>query len=161
MLLLPTAVVAASVGTVLPWSHNAARGDESGLAVLFGDGVAEPATAGLLGGLIVMLVGTIAAQVRGSRVWPALVIMTGVVMLVCLGGYGHGIATQIVWSFGKDSAGNFIEWEDPTRLGTGWYLTATASVVLVTVAGLLAWRPMSALDRSPTRRNPTSRPTDS
>lgn len=137
-MLLSAPVAIAVAGAGLPWARNPLAGERSGLTVMFGDRASAPATLVLLGALMVVLAGVVAATVYRRRMFAWAATVGGLTALSCVTWYGIRIAGERVRAFGMDSAGNVIEPEAVSRLGIGWYLTAAALLTLAVLAiGLL------------------------
>jgi hypothetical protein len=127
---LAGSVLTAVAGTGLTWESNALAGERSGLAVMFGHRASALPVLILLGALVMALAGVVAAMVRVA-------IVGALTALGSVGWYGIHITGKRVRAIGMDSAGNLIEPETASRLGIGWYLTATALLATaVLVMGL-------------------------
>jgi hypothetical protein len=112
-LLLSAPVVLAAAGAGLPWAHNRLVGERSGLTVLFRDRASMPATLVLLGALMVVLAGVVAAMAYRRRMFAWAATVGALTALSCVSWYGIRITRERVRAIGMDRAGN------PHRAGGG------------------------------------------
>ncbi|MFI5894634.1 hypothetical protein ACIA5D_31490 [Actinoplanes sp. NPDC051513] len=131
---LSASALMAALGAGLTWATNPLEGKRNGLTVIFGDHASAPATLVLLGALMVVLAGVVAAMVYRRRMFAWAAIVGGLTALSCVSWYGIRISGERVRAIGMDSAGNLIEPEAVSRLGIGWYLTTASLLTLAVLA---------------------------
>lgn len=140
---LAGSVLTAAAGTGLTWESNPLAGERSGLTVMFGHRASALPVLILLGALLTALAGVAAATVYHRATYARAAIVGALIALGGVGWYGIHITGKRVRAIGMDSAGNLIEPETASRLGIGWYLTATALVATAVLVIGLARRAFS------------------
>lgn len=137
----------AAAGTGLTWESNPLAGERSGLIVMFGDNASTLPVLILLGALLVTLAGAAAAMVYHRTTYARAAIAGALTTVGSVFWYGYQITGKRVYAIGMDSAGHLIEPEAASRLGIGWYLTATALLATAMLVTFFARR-ASTLSRA-------------
>ncbi|MFF3853583.1 hypothetical protein [Micromonospora sp. NPDC002575] len=137
-------LMVAAAGVGLTWESNPLGGERSGLAVMFGHRASVLLALVFLGSLLVAFGGAMAAVVHGRKTYPVAVLVCAMAAMGSISWYGIQVAGERVRAIGMDSAGNLIEPEAASRLGVGWYLTATALLIALVLAADLARRARAA-----------------
>ena len=140
---LAGSVLTAAAGTGLTWESNPLARERSGLTVMFGYHASALPVLILVGALLTALAGAAAATVYHRATYARAAIVGALTALGTVGWYAIHITSNSVRAIGMDSAGNLIEPEAASRLGIGWYLTATALLATAVLVIGLARRALS------------------